>query len=582
MEINKKNKRISNIDPVRIIFTNIYTKYKTNISNYNIGQINSILFNYSIPNSSRILRSIYKEMIIICDNGEYIKNKYNINESTEKLKLYGYIYINNFKPPPNYLSLDKVNLDIMRKLLIHKQDLIDRYNFYMLQKENKSISKNDDANFIQDNFINIRNIYDSSSLDQRNDINNINPKVNSTKNKPKPILAINKTKEKEKEKGKKTAHFLKNEQIDTNNTNNNNFTLKSYISSLDEESKFVSKNMESSAPDIKENEENKENKENSIDDIMNLMENFKNIDKNEDNNKKKIIQRKDYQSIINPKRNKKRTQSTISTRHNKRTLTNQLLFNKNNIYNMINNYRNNSNRMNKYYLSVEKFRERLHENEKIKKYLENYWKTNKNLIKNLVDSIKAYKNQYHHNDIMNNASNTNFSSKLNYTLEGSMSISKNNNYNYFNDILSFSTKSKLTLSPNLKQLINQNSYKSISFKKYKLNINKNKFINFDEIETSKNPILMKIRNNSDFMKNKNFTCIFKKLNNDKCKKLSKTNNDTNKNQIVTLLPLPKIKKFNLLNNRYSIQRSFNLPNNFKSLRSSSVSNRNKLFKWNKI
>ena len=299
--MNKKNKRISNIDPVRIIFTNIYTKYKTNISNYNIGQINSILFNYSIPNSSRILRSIYKEMIIICDNGEYIKNKYNINESTEKLKLYGYIYINNFKPPPNYLSLDKVNLDIMRKLLIHKQDLIDRYNFYMLQKENKSISKNDDANFIQDNFINIRNIYDSSSLDQRNDINNINPKVSSTKNKPKPILAINKTKEKEKEKGKKTAHFLKNEQIDTNNTNNNNFTLKSYISSLDEESKFVSKNMESSAPDIKENEENKENKENSIDDIMNLMENFKNIDKNEDNNKKKNNSKKRLSKHNKPK-----------------------------------------------------------------------------------------------------------------------------------------------------------------------------------------------------------------------------------------------------------------------------------------
>ena len=223
MEMNKKNKRISNIDPVRIIFTNIYTKYKTNISNYNIGQINSLLFNYCIPNSTQILRAFYKEMKIICDNGEYIKKNYNINESSEKLKLCGYIYVNNFKPPPNYLSLDKINLDIMRKLLIHKQDLIDRYNFYMFKKGNKNISKSDNINFLQDNFINIRNIYDSSSLDKRNDINfnHNNTKVKSAKNKPKPILAINKTKEKEKEKGKKTAHFLKNEQ---NDTNNNNFT----------------------------------------------------------------------------------------------------------------------------------------------------------------------------------------------------------------------------------------------------------------------------------------------------------------------------------------------------------------------
>jgi len=577
MKLNKKNKRITTFDPVRIVLTSIYTKYKTNVSNYNIGQINSILFNYSIPKSTQILRAFYKEMKIICDNSEYIKYKYNINESSQKLKLYGYIYINNFKPPPNYLSLDKINLDIMRKLLIHKQDLIDRYNFYMHQKKNESISKNDEHNFIKDNFIDIKNIYDSSSLDKRNDINNINTKVNSTKNKPKPILAINKPKEKEKEKekGKKTAHFLKNEQNDTNNTNNNNFTLKSYISSLDEESKFVSKNMEPSSPDIKEKEENKEN---SIDSLMNLMENFKNIDKEGKNNKKNIIHRKEYHGILSPKNNnKKRHKSTISTRHHKRTLTNQLLFNKKNIYNMINNYRTNNYKMNKYYLSIEKFRERLHENEKIKKYLDNYWKSNKSLINNLIDNIKANQNRYRHDDIINQVSSTNFSSKLN-----SMSISKKNNYNYFNDILSCSSKSKLALSPNLKQLMNKNSYKSISFKKYKLNISKNKFINSVEMQTSKNPIIMKIRNNSDFMKNKNFTCIFKKLDNNKEKKSPKINNETNKNKIVTLLPLSKIKKLNLLNNRYNWQSSFNLSNNFKGLRSSSASFETKFFKGNNI
>ena len=569
MKLNKNNKRISNIDPVRIILTNIYKKYKTNISNYNIGQINSILFNYSIPNSTQILRAFYKEMIIICDNSEYIKNKYDISESSERLKLYGYIYINNFKPPPNYLSLDKINLDVMRKLLIHKQDLIDRYNFYIFQKENESLSRNENINFIKDNFIDIKNIYDSSSLDKRTVINT---KVNSPKNKPKPILTINKTKE--KEKGKKTAHFLKNERNDTNNTNNNNFNLKSYISSLDEESKFVSKNMEPSSPDIKEDEENKGN---SIDSLMNLMENFKNINKEDDNNIKNIIHRKEFQSILSPKNNKKRTKRSITTRYHKRTFTNQLLFNKNNIYNMINDYRNNNYRMNKYYLSIEKFRERLHENEKIEKYLENYWKCNKNLIKNLIDSKRANKNYYHH-DILNHASSTNFSSKINHTLEGSMSLFKNNNYNYFNDILSFSSKTKLTLSPNLKKLMNKHN--NFSFKKFKLNINKNKFINSAEIKESKNPMIMKIRNNSDFMKNKNFTCIFKKLNNDKDKKLAKTINETNKNKIVTLLPLSKINKHNLLNNRYNRQISFNFSNRFNSLRPSSVSNRDKFYKGN--
>jgi hypothetical protein len=90
---------------------------------------------------------------------------------------------------------------------------------------------------------------------------------------------------------------------------------------------------------------------------------------------------------------------------------------------------------------------------------------------------------------------------------------------------------------------------------------------------------MKIKN-SDFMKNKNFTCIFKKINNNKENKSSKINNETNKNKNETLLPLSKNKKYNLLNNRYDRHTSFNLSNNFKSFRSSSVSNGNKLFKWN--
>ena len=546
MKLRKFNKNYNNFDPIIIIYRNIHKKHKTKISNFNIGKINSILFNYSLPNSTQIIRVLYKEMVILCDSKEYITKKYNINESTEKLKFLGYIYATNFKPPPNYLSLDKNILEIMFKFLTHKQELIDRNNYYMLQKEN--ISK--DINIHEDNFFN--NLKNSSSIDKKSYKIENNNKNNNSRNKP--IISNSKVKEK---KIKKVAHFNSNE------TTKEQFNLKSYISSMDEESKFVSKNMETT--DIKEKENEKIN-ENSINSVMNLMENFK-VKKKDNITKKYIKKKKD--SIFNFKKNQKRYSSVrfLDRKNLKKTFTNQLIYNKNNILDLIKNYRKNINKINKYYLSIEKFKEKLKENLKIKKYLDNYWKNNKHFVRDLIDS-KNYNNIISNNKrILNSISKSNFSSHFNFTSDASLS----DNY-YLNNIFSFSPISKLSLIPNSKKTLISNSRSAISFKNYKLDflINKNNFINSVESKNSQNSLIMKIKNNSDFMKNKKFTCIYNKLNKNQIYDI-KYNNC----KILTFPLLKKIQKQNSINNKYNNKNSFNFLNKiYYYNRASSVSNGN--------
>ena len=217
MKLKKYIKAIrSKYDPVRIIFGNIHLKHKTRLSNYNISQINSILFNYSIPNSTQIISVLYKEMVILCNSNEFIKNNYSDKESSEKLKILGYIYSNNFRPPPNYISLDKYSRDIMFKLLKNKQQLIDRYNYYKLQKEKDLKCENIED--YEDNYINLKFLYDYSNEDKNVINDNLFSKKSNSKNKPKINL--------KNTKGKllKNVHFSKE-----------NFNLKSYIS-LDDES----------------------------------------------------------------------------------------------------------------------------------------------------------------------------------------------------------------------------------------------------------------------------------------------------------------------------------------------------------
>ena len=160
LKSNKKKQKKNPNDPINIIFGNLYSRYKPNTSIYFIAQINSILFKYPIPDATQFIKVYYREMILLCDSNEYLFNIYSYDEIFQKLQLFGYIYIKNFKPPPNYIALDNYNRIIMFKLIINKQELIDRYNYYMLKKrESIKGGHNDDKEYEE---INLQNLYDSS------------------------------------------------------------------------------------------------------------------------------------------------------------------------------------------------------------------------------------------------------------------------------------------------------------------------------------------------------------------------------------------------------------------------------------
>ena len=549
----KKAKKSQN-DPVTIIYSNIYSKYKTKISNYNIAQINSIIFNYSIPNSTQIISVYYKEMIILCDSAEYIKYKYSLKENHQKLKLFGYIYFNNFRPPPNYLSIDNFNRNIMLKLLIYKQELIDRYNFYMKKKENMLGDENEDY---EDNYINLKPLYDSSD-DKKT---NVFSKKSSSKNKPK-ISSKN-----IKLNIKKNVHFSKD-----------HFNLKSYISAIDDESKYeskyesklVSKYME--PYQIKEDDEEKN--ENSIDSVIKLMDYFKNKEGGDTNFNKSI----NHKKIYSLKSNKNNSSTKIQERSFKRGFTGEFSLNQNKIINLLKNFRKNFGITNKYYLSLEIFKEKLQKNNKLKDQLEKYWKINKNFVTNLIENKNL------------KIKNRKLSPSFNYTLEDS--ISKNLSNNYFN-LLSLSPKSKISsitynskLSAlSLKSHNNNNNF----YNKYKLNtntntnINKNKCSNSVGDKKTKNSLLMKIRNNSDFMKNKNFYCVFPKFEKSikSIKLINKSNsfNKINTNRNIAFSPFNKINNtsFSPINRNNSFKKRNNRSNKFDYFGTASLSNENRFF-----
>ena len=127
------------MDKVKILYKSIYSKYKTNKKNLEIAQINSILFKSQFKNIFQSNKILFKEMTITSDFEEYFQN-FSYKDSIIRLKLLGYIYTNNFKLSPNYLSMGEDIYFIMLKFFREKQDLIDRniYDNILKEKKNKN------------------------------------------------------------------------------------------------------------------------------------------------------------------------------------------------------------------------------------------------------------------------------------------------------------------------------------------------------------------------------------------------------------------------------------------------------------
>ena len=150
------------MDRIKIIYEGIYSKYKTNKTNFDIAQINSLLYKSSIINAIQYIKFRFREMSILSDSEEYFQ-KYSYKESIDKLKILGYIYVNNFKPPPNYLSMGICIYNIMCQYLKEKQNLIDRNIFTNIIKEKKNKNRLENAIMEKYNdFYNSKNFSKSS------------------------------------------------------------------------------------------------------------------------------------------------------------------------------------------------------------------------------------------------------------------------------------------------------------------------------------------------------------------------------------------------------------------------------------
>ena len=423
------------MDFIKIIRNNLYSKYKSGLINFYISKTNSILFKPEKGYYKQFIGNYLKEMYIYSDNSEFLQKYFNINDSNFKLKVLSYIYFHNFKYSPNYLILDNDILNIMCKLLREKQNLIDRNiatNCIVYEKSRNKYNrykyyKNDDENIIfNDMNMNKSNFSSFSNNNQNIEKNNLYEIKNKNYINKNFIsyTRLNEAKNKEKEINisiesiKKLVKKFKNVKINIINKNNINFT------------KSI----------------------NSKDSINKL--NIKNIQNNKNKNKNKFTSSKKL--ILNNKNNIRR----------------ELIKSRNSNYQKINKYK----------LSVDDFKENLRKSKKslVQKYLDNFWKENKNFVTNLIEN----------KNIIN----------FNKTIFHKRYFSTNNSENFNNFLLMKSVLSNKS---------NNKSNKSIKMKLKSNSFNKNKFPKKVEFN---NTLIRKIQNNSYFMKNKNFYCISDKEN----------------------------------------------------------------------
>ena len=437
------------MDLLKILWTSLYSKYKTNKQYYEIAQINSILFKYPIKNATQYIKFRFKEMRITSNFEEYFQ-KYSYRDSVLKLKFLGYIYVNNFKPPPNYLTMGENIYNIMCKFLREKQNLIDRNIYNNVIKAKKHKNKLENAILEKHNeFCNSKNFSKSSGSLLSNKSQSFDNKyireIIDSKNKNKIMLFSLSKKYNDSKCEEKNINYIKENSTDS---------ISKWIA------QFKKRNI-------------------NINVIKNV--NSKDINKN-------II---NYNSKIKSEIKEFKENAIPLIRKNKTILTSKPIFyNKNKIFELMKNLK--QEKIKGYRLSVDNFKEKMNKNRKsiMKEHIDNYWRTNKHFVTNLIEKqnkINYYNNKYNQKSLNKRY----FSSTLNLSEN-----SKNINDHSFN----FNNLSLIKLPLSSKNI----KPKYISLNKNNISRQRNKI--------KENSLIMKIQNDSDFMKNKNYSCVFPKEN----------------------------------------------------------------------
>jgi hypothetical protein len=99
----------------------LFKKYYFSPDIYNKTIISNILYNQKYH-----IVSLFKEILIYDDPGEFFKRYYNLNESYSKIKTYCEFYEKNSKIFPNYISLSESK--IIFKNIKKKQKMLNNIN----------------------------------------------------------------------------------------------------------------------------------------------------------------------------------------------------------------------------------------------------------------------------------------------------------------------------------------------------------------------------------------------------------------------------------------------------------------------
>lgn len=473
----------------------LFKKYKDSLKNYYIFQANSVMLNNSKTSQKQQIQ--FKEMEIMNYDKEILIKYYKSKKCFCLLKKYCKLHNKNSKFFPNYIGFNSEIRNIMSKLLIAKQEVLDRYLSEMKYKKDYFINHvyNQDYNLKslisgnEDNSNNDINIYISKNLNRKNEIKKINEikdcKVNineenkeseKIENSIDSIIKLINIFPKEKNDKNISKSTITNKTIKNNYTYNTNY--------LGEKEKLTFNYNENIIPLSAKN-------------LLKENNSSKNDSKKETEIKMNKLYLNRRKSILN---------ITLSKADRLSQLKIQCLI------------RNN---LNQNFQKLSQFKEKLREKTKFKKYLSEYWKANQILHNNI--------------NLLRNKSTSDFSIKKNI-LVSSLINKKSNIYSYNN--------------LNQKRKINKTNYKE-------------------------NSLEMKIRNDSPFMQNKNFSCINVEatnkfmLNNSRNKNKNTPRNDRyknnnsinlkniNYNNYLNSLSLNKFPQRNSNHSSVSIEKLFN-------------------------
>ena len=248
--MNSQNNNQRNL--LKTINNNLYKKHCNDANKYNKTLISRIIFNQKYH-----FVSLFKEILIFDDPGEFFKRFYSLEESLYKIKTYCDFYEKNSKIFPNYIVLPESkfifkNIKKKQKMLDNINE-INNKNSINLNKE-KSDKKNSDTIFSNTIINSILSEKSSATISNERSIKKLIKRIYDNENQ----FSYREKNETENSNVTQSQFIELNiSKIDYSLSNNNN--SKNHYKKFIKEFKCVTKNINSGLKKFKEKKIAKQN-----------------------------------------------------------------------------------------------------------------------------------------------------------------------------------------------------------------------------------------------------------------------------------------------------------------------------------